>query len=154
MQVLKHELFFENDEVLSTHIQLVPIVRYLALNRALLEQSLQVAKVPPPVCADIILAVDEAISNVMEHSLSEKDSHENLSIFIDMRVDKKSIKITIQDPGTSFNPLTLKAPDLGRHIRSGNRGGLGVYIIKKIMDSLSYEYADGRNCLTLEKILN
>ncbi len=61
------------------------------------------------------------------------------------------ISITFIDRGMPYNPLDRKAPDITLKAKERRIGGLGIFIIKKTMDEISYEYRDGSNRLTIRK---
>ena len=61
--------------------------------------------------------------------------------------------ITFMDSGLPFNPLAKADPDVTLPAEKRRIGGLGIFMTKKLMDDVTYEYADGRNILTLRKNL-
>ena len=61
--------------------------------------------------------------------------------------------MTFIDQGIPYNPLENKDPDITLDIEDREIGGLGIFLVKKTMDELSYEYADGQNILTMKKEL-
>jgi len=83
----------------------------------------------------IILAIDEALSNIIIHGYKNDSSGE---ITIDMQSDGPELKFIISDNAPSFNPLELPPPDIDNYLESGQTGGLGIDIYKRIMD-VSYE---------------
>lgn len=99
----------------------------------------------------ITLAVDEALANVMNHGYDRRlDGRIWLGV---IRVDKDSgeleaIKVVIEDEGRQVDPETIK----GRDLEDIRPGGLGVHIIRQVMDSAIYERRDTRGMrLTLVK---
>jgi len=96
----------------------------------------------------IILAIDEALANIIIHGYKRDNSGE---IIIDMESDGSSLKFTITDYAPWFNPLELPSPDMDTYFDTGKHGGLGVDIYKKIMD-VSYERNEtGGNRLIMAK---
>jgi serine/threonine-protein kinase RsbW len=61
--------------------------------------------------------------------------------------------IDINDDAKAFDPLSAPKPDIHAPLEERAIGGLGVYIVKALMDRVSYDYADGRNHVRLEKAL-
>ena len=59
--------------------------------------------------------------------------------------------MTFIDQGIPYNPLESKDPDITLDIEDREIGGLGIFLVKKTMDELSYEYVDGQNILTMKK---
>ncbi len=101
---------------------------------------------------DIGLALDEACANVVRHSYIE--GQEGL-IFVEYTLEPKKITIKIVDEGAKgqkFNLDTLSPVDKEEYLNTLSRGGLGVHIIKKIMDEVTYTVSPGHeNCLTMVK---
>lgn len=85
--------------------------------------------------SDLCLATDEALTNIIKHAYKNDASKK---INIELEVDDKKICITLQDKGESFNRDTYKKPDLKDQIKKKKRGGMGVYLIHKLMDKVQY----------------
>jgi serine/threonine-protein kinase RsbW len=99
----------------------------------------------------IVLAVDEACTNVIKHAYQYAPDRK---IEIVIRPVKDSMQITVIDDGTSFNPSIAKLPDLKQHLSHYRRGGLGIYLMRTLMDKVEYKYAPGkRNEVRLTKYL-
>src|SRR2546421_8289315 len=84
--------------------------------------------------AKIILAVDEAVANVVEHAYGSTRGEIDLSF----RIDGERLEITIRDNGKKFSPEIVSQPDIHEHIRRGLKGGLGMFLMRKIMDEVRY----------------
>lgn len=67
--------------------------------------------------------------------------------------DPLSVVITFIDHGVPCDPLAKADPDVTPSAEEREIGGLGIYMVKKTMDAISYEYKDGKNILTLKKRL-
>ena len=97
----------------------------------------------------IDLAVDEACSNVIDHAYGGEDRGE-IRILLDL--NDKGLKITIQDDGTPFEPEDVAEPDLISPLETRCERGLGVYLIREVMDEAAYDFSTpGVNQLTLVK---
>ncbi len=101
---------------------------------------------------DIGLAMDEACTNVISHSyLNDPEG----VIKVEFILDKEKIRIQIIDEGEKgqiFNPDELSAVDKEKYLQNLSRGGLGVHLIKKIMDNVTYTVSPGvNNCLKMVK---
>ena len=97
----------------------------------------------------IILAVDEAVSIIMKHAYRETP---NGTISLEIIADKSKFQIIIRDSGKSFDPGTIKEPDLGKYVKTGKKEGLGIYLMRRIMDEVSYDFINGvRNELRMTK---
>jgi serine/threonine-protein kinase RsbW len=102
--------------------------------------------------ANIVLAVDEACTNIIKHAYQYAPDKE---IFIAILRNNGTFEVKIKDTGKNFDPEALKAPDLKRNLSHHRRGGLGVYLMKKLMDKVDYEFAPGRsNEVSLVKYLS
>ena len=67
--------------------------------------------------------------------------------------DPSYILITFSDCGSPFDPLSRQDPDVGVPVSDLEIGGLGIFMTKKLMDDVTYEYKDGKNILKLKKKL-
>ncbi|MGA3244427.1 MAG: ATP-binding protein [Bacteroidota bacterium] len=100
----------------------------------------------------IVLAVDEACTNVIKHAYQYAPDRK---IEIVIRPDKDRLQITVIDDGRAFNPSIAKLPDLKQHLSHYRRGGLGIYLMRTLMDKVEYKYAPGkRNEVRLTKYLS
>jgi serine/threonine-protein kinase RsbW len=82
------------------------------------------------------LAADEAASNIIEHAY-EGVSDASIDITCDMQGD--TIVITMHDTGKSFDPSRVRHPDIKADLSERQIGGLGVYLMRKLMDKVSYK---------------
>jgi serine/threonine-protein kinase RsbW len=89
--------------------------------------------------ADIRLAVDEAYTNIIKHAY-KNDEHK--SVDIELGYDSNKFWISLLDTGDAFDPSNYSEPDVRKKIKEKKRGGVGVYLIKKLMDEVKY-YTDG-----------
>jgi len=94
------------------------------------------------------LAADEAASNIIEHAY-EGIANASLDITCDMQDD--AIIITMRDQGISFDPSKVKQPNLKAKLSERQIGGLGVYLMRKLMDEVHYESVGKNNTLTMIK---
>ena len=97
------------------------------------------------------IAVDEAVTNIIEHGYEDRPRGTG-SIQVSATVNQDEFRIVIIDQGSSFDPSTLSDIDIERHVQAGHTGGLGVFLMRKIMDVVDYHYETGkRNRLLLVK---
>jgi sigma-B regulation protein RsbU (phosphoserine phosphatase) len=94
------------------------------------------------------LAVEEAVVNVMEYAYPS-DTKGN--VCIEARSDGKRLKFIITDSGIPFNPTIVSAADTTLSAEERPIGGLGILLVRQLMDSVNYERIDGKNVLTLSK---
>jgi serine/threonine-protein kinase RsbW len=97
----------------------------------------------------IALAVDEACTNVIKHA-HKFDSQRLIDISIQNDAQKMKIKIT--DKGGGFEINKIKDPDIKKYVKEARHGGLGIYLIKTLMDDVQYEFTPGvKNQVQLTK---
>ncbi len=99
----------------------------------------------------LTLAVDESVTNVMEHAY-EDDLEGELFIEISLKSSASEFVACICDRGKAFDPTHVPDPNLSSHVEEGRRHGLGIFLVRRIMDEVSYTSdPDGRNELKLTK---
>ncbi|RPI06732.1 MAG: ATP-binding protein [Ignavibacteriae bacterium] len=91
--------------------------------------------------SNIVLAVDEACTNIIKHAYQYATDKE---IEVSIVPQHRSFEIRIFDSGRSFDPSTIRQPDLKEHIGHHKRGGLGVYMMKRLMDKVEYNFHKGK----------
>ena len=94
----------------------------------------------------IDLALEEALANVIMYAYPEGTEGD---VTLSMRVENNAICMEISDGGVPFNPLQQQEADLDVPLEERKIGGLGIHLIKEIMDSVAYEYREGKNLLKL-----
>ena len=101
---------------------------------------------------DIILATDEACTNVIKHAYKNYPDGE---IVIKVQYSDTKFTIVIIDHGTAFNPEKIPEPDIQKYYRQKKVGGLGMYLMKKLMDDVKYVSIPGKyNQVLMIKNLN
>jgi serine/threonine-protein kinase RsbW len=99
-------------------------------------------------CA-VELAVDEACSNIIEHAYGVENGGE---IECTCETEGDSLTVILRDHGKPFEPERVKMPDITAKVEDRTAGGLGIYMIKKLMDEVRFEaLGDAGNLLTLIK---
>lgn len=97
----------------------------------------------------LILAVDEAASNIIRHAY--KNSPEGV-IIVTFICDDTECTIILTDYGAGFNPTQVKSPDMVSYLKEKKRGGLGIHLMKILMDEVDYLSVSGEyNKLVLKK---
>lgn len=94
------------------------------------------------------LAMEEAVVNVMNYAYPGETGRE---IEIQAVKENDMVQFTITDSGVEFDPTTSGEPDLTLAAEDRPIGGLGIHLVRQIMDSISYNRRDGKNILTLTK---
>jgi anti-sigma regulatory factor (Ser/Thr protein kinase) len=97
----------------------------------------------------IQLAADEASTNIIEHAYAEI---ENGKIEIDCSITGGELKIVMRDNGKSFDPSSVPEPNVKAELSERKIGGLGMYLMRKLMDDVVYEsFPNAGNTLTMIK---
>ena len=96
----------------------------------------------------INLAIEEAVVNVMKYAYPDNSNGE---VQIDASIDHEWLKFIITDAGRPFDPTTSDDVDTSLSAEERNIGGLGIHLMRKMMDSINYERIDGHNVLTMGK---
>lgn len=99
--------------------------------------------------AQIDVAIDELFSNIAFYAY--RPDVGPATVQIDIEEDPVSVVITFMDHGVPFNPLKKPDPDTTLSAEDRQIGGLGIFMVKKTMDAVKYEYRDGKNILTIQK---
>jgi anti-sigma regulatory factor (Ser/Thr protein kinase) len=95
------------------------------------------------------IAVEEIFVNIANYSYENHCSAGDAIITVVM--DGDNFTITFKDCGVPYNPLLRDDPDIFSPLESREIGGLGIFMVKKLVDSLEYRYEDGMNILTIQK---
>ena len=105
----------------------------------------------PDVVFNLNLVLEEAVVNVINYAYP-KEEHQ--SIYLSASLREGSIVLILTDTGKEFDPTM--APDVDITLSADEReiGGLGIFLIRQIINEVKYERIDGKNILTLEKKLN
>ncbi len=94
--------------------------------------------------ADLVkleLAVDEACANVIEHAYGSDDTRE---VTVKAILDSESVQIEIVDTGRGFDPASVEQPNLEQLVNKRKSGGLGMRLIRSVMDEVSYQIVPGQ----------
>ena len=103
------------------------------------------------VVADMNVALDEVLTNIITHGYSDSGSHE---IRIRFSLDQCNLTVEVEDDGKPFNPLTAPPPDLKGSAKARRDGGVGIHFIKNLMNDIAYSFVDNRNRLVITKNLD
>lgn len=104
----------------------------------------------PAIVFNLTLVLEEAVVNVINYAYP-KEEHE--SIYLSARLHEGSIILVLTDTGVEFDPTLAPEADITLSAEERPIGGLGIFLIRQIMNEVKYERIDGKNILTLEKKL-
>ena len=96
----------------------------------------------------IDIAIEEIFVNIAHYAYPEAEGEAVISVDSG---EGPSVTITFEDEGIPYDPLKNEDPDITLSAEDRPIGGLGIFMVKKSMDEVSYEYKDGKNRLTIKK---
>ena len=144
-----------SDSHVTDRLEVEAETRNLAVVREFLHSAIKRSMLPTGDANKVVLAVDEAVANTIQHGYEGMDPG-TVEVLID--ADDKSFRVRIRDNGVSYDSAGGSAEkaelDLQAHIASGNKRGLGLFIMRKVMDEVRYTSREGEvNELTLVKYI-
>ncbi len=114
----------------------------------LVSGAMRQAKIDTAIIRKVLLAVDEACTNITLYAYPEGKGFIRIACW----VDHGDFVISIEDEGKPFNPCSVPAPQLDVDLDDRKVGGLGIHLMRKSMDEISYRYDPGTgNQLTMRK---
>ncbi len=123
--------------------------QYLEQVRAFVDGHLEMFDCPVKAKMQIDMAVEEIFVNISQYAYTPKTG--KVTIRMEMTKEPLSVVLTFLDNGIPYNPLAKADPDVTLPAQEREIGGLGIYMVKNIMDDVAYAYQDGRNILKLRK---
>jgi PAS domain S-box-containing protein len=145
---LRYVAWEERDD--SARIELHLTNEMVEIERALkaLSEFSDQYDLPPDVQNDVGVVLDDLLNNIISHAFEDEDDH---LIAVTLAADKQRFIVTVSDDGVEFDPFLRAEPDIESGIQDRQIGGLGIHLIRNLMDDLSYRRIDGRNVTTLMK---
>ena len=116
---------------------------------AFVDEQLAQLNCPLKAQMQIDIAIDELFGNIAHYAYNPKTGP--ATVRIDVLQDPLSVVVTFIDNGKAYDPLAREDPDISLTAQEREIGGLGIFMVKKCMDEISYEYKDGRNILRIKK---
>jgi anti-sigma regulatory factor (Ser/Thr protein kinase) len=114
-----------------------------------IDEQLEKYDCPKKTQMQIDIAVDELFGNIARYAYPSKKGMVTVRMEVDGR--RQEASITFIDSGIPYDPLKKEDPDVTLSAEERSIGGLGIYIVKKSMDAVIYEYKDGQNILCIKK---
>ena len=130
------------------HLTLRNDIRQISLLPGFIDEATRDMDIDPGVTSQLNLALEEAVANVVNYAYPEGTDG---TVDIDAKRKGNSISFVISDSGKAFDPTARENVDISAGVRERPVGGLGIHLIRKIMDTVSYERRDGKNILTITK---
>lgn len=116
---------------------------------AFADEQLSALNCPPKAQMQVDIAIDELLSNIAHYAYSPDTGP--VTVQVEVHDEPMAVVITFIDRGAPFDPLAKDAPDLTKSAEEREEGGLGIHIVRKIMDEVAYTYQNGKNILTIKK---
>ncbi len=113
-----------------------------------MQQNLAIHRLSEGDKHQVTLAVEEVCANLIIHS---HDCNPKEEIHLEVKALDKKIIVEITDKGDAFNLLEYEVPDLSQVIGEKRKGGIGILLVKKIMDEIEFESKNGKNICRLIK---
>ena len=114
-------------------------------------EQLEALDCPLKAQMQIDIAIDELFSNIAHYSYNPEVGQ--ATVRVEVVEDPLAVTITFIDNGVPYDPLAKEDPDLTLSAEERQIGGLGIYMVKKSMDEITYEYKDGQNILSIKKCI-
>ncbi len=115
-------------------------------------EQLEAFDCPIKVQMQIDIAIDELFGNIAHYAYNLSDG--NVTVKVEFSENPLAVLITFIDEGIPYDPTKQTEPDITLSADERQIGGLGIYMVKKLMDEIMYEYKNGQNILSVKKILN
>ena len=115
-------------------------------------EQLEALDCPMKAQMQIDIAIDELFSNIAHYAYNPEIGQ--ATVRVEVIKDPLAVTITFIDNGVPYDPLAKADPDTTLSAEEREIGGLGIYMVKKSMDDITYEYKAGQNILTIKKNLN
>ena len=116
-----------------------------------IEEKLETTECKPKTQMQIETAVEELFVNIARYAYAPNTG--NATVRVEVIPEPLSVVITFIDNGVPYDPLAKEDPDVTLPAEERGIGGLGIYMVKKLTDNISYEYKDGKNILSIIKNL-
>jgi len=109
------------------------------------------AGLAPEIRFKVELALEEAVANIVRHGFADDLGHE---IAVELELSGGSMRIRLEDDGRPFNPLKAPPVDVDQLLEQRPIGGLGIHLMRSLMDRIRYRRIAGRNVLSLTKAVD
>lgn len=138
-------------ELLNEQIVLQNDIKQIPLLNAFVEHVTTQLNFEASLSQQMKLAVEEAVVNVMLYAYPAGTTGD---VIVDAKTNGITLKFIITDSGKPFDPTEAQKADTTLSVEERPIGGLGIFLVREMMDSINYERIDGKNILTLRKKLN
>ena len=136
---------------ISRELVIDATVENLSEVQAFLESNMEEAGCSPKVQMQVSLISEEIFVNIAHYAYKEGTG--TATVHLEISDTPATVTVTFLDHGTPFDPLARPDPDVTLPVEERGIGGLGIFMTKKTMDEVTYEYKDGQNILKIRKNL-
>lgn len=119
---------------------------------AFVEEELERRQCPPKIRLQLELVIDELISNIVRYAYG--DDGGDITVQLEWEEDPAAVVLTFVDQGVPYDPLQRQDPDVSLPAEQRQNGGLGIFLVKQLMDRLEYQFTDGQNVFTVWKYVS
>lgn len=105
---------------------------------------------PAAVRRSLSVAIDELLANALTHGLAGRDEAQ---VRVEVELDQERLTVTVIDDGPPFDPFGRPDPDTTLSVEERAVGGLGIHLVRRLVDEVSYQRRDGCNVVVLVKQL-
>ena len=132
----------------APYLLVLPVVfESLPRAAAFVEEHLDTIACSMKARAQLSVILDEIPSNIVRYAKTAETSE----ICFSFDPETRTVHLTFTDDGEPYNPLRHREPDVSLPVEKRQAGGLGIFLVRKLADAVSYEYADGKNILRVDK---
>ena len=130
-------------------MKLVATVENIETVTDFVNEQLEALDCPMKAQMQIDIAIDELFGNIAHYAYNPEIG--KATVRVEVIEDPLAVTITFIDNGVPYDPLAKEDPDTTLSAEVRGIGGLGIYMVKKSMDDITYEYKDGQNILKIKK---
>ena len=135
----------------TKEITVMADVKNLEAVTAFVDEGLEQFDCSPRIQMQLDIAVDELFSNIAYYAYQPGTGE--ATVRLEITEEPACVMLTFIDGGIPYDPLSHADPDTTLSAQERQIGGLGIFMVKKSMDEVSYQYTDGKNVLSIRKYL-
>lgn len=135
-----------NEETKDIAITVNPTMETVSQIAAFVEEEMEKLEISPKISMKLMIAVDEIYSNIIRYSGASEAT-------IKIEKTEKELYFWFIDNGKPYNPLDAEEPDITISSEDRKIGGLGIFMVRKMLNNVEYKYIDGKNILKLTKVI-
>ena len=135
-----------NEETKDIAMTVNPTMETVSQIAAFVEEEMEKLEISPKISMKLMIAVDEIYSNIIRYSGASEAT-------IKIEKTEKELHLWFIDNGKPYNPLDAEEPDITKSSEDRKIGGLGIFMVRKMLNNVEYKYIDGKNILKLTKVI-